>query len=307
MTASARDRLIAFKRSLPRTPRLDRRTIAARGLSFAVFTSPEVASAPPLFCVNGGMLYSHAILWPALAPLAATRQLILYDQRGRGASGAPPAERGSRIEYDAGDVVAIREALGIERWDILGHSWGGGIAMLAAARDTAHVRRLVAVDAVGATSAWIPSLHPGALARLSGAERETLAELDPSMLHADDPEIHARYSRAIYPAYFADHDLSAQFSPPREASATGAAVAARLRREGYDWRGSLQEIVARTCFIHGADDVIPARLAHESAALIPGAQVSVIDAAGHMPFFERPDEFFAATGAFLAAPEGAGA
>jgi proline iminopeptidase len=301
---SARERLKTFRKSQPRAPRLTRHTVHARGLSFAVFKSPEVTGVPPLLCVNGGMLYSHALLWPALAPLAATRQLVLYDQRGRGASSVPPAVHNSRIEYDAGDVIAIREALGIARWDLLGHSWGGGIAMLAAARDAIGVRRLVLVDAVGPTAAWIPSLHADALARLSGAEREALASIDPRTLHADDPEVHAEYSRAIYPAYFADHALAALFSPPREASAAGAAVAARLRREGYDWSGQVRAISARTLVIHGAQDVIPARLSQEIAALVPHAQTLIIDGAGHMPFFERPEEFFSAVNGFLGERDG---
>lgn len=303
MSAAARERLMAFKRSQPRTPRLTRRTVEARGLSFALFSTPEVTGTPPLLCINGGMLYSHAILWPALAPLAANRQLFLYDQRGRGASQEPPAVRNSRIEYDAGDVVAIREALGIGRWDLFGHSWGGGIAMLTAARDTLGVRRLVLADAVGATSEWIPSLHPDALARLTGAERATLAAIDPRSLHTPDPVLHAEYSRAIYPAYFDDHAFAALFRPPPEASATGAAVASRLRRDGYDWRASVRTIVARTLVLHGAGDVIPARLAREIAALVPHARAAVIDGAGHMPFFERPEEFFSLVRDFLDAPD----
>jgi proline iminopeptidase len=303
MTASARDRLVAFKTSQPRVPRLVRRAVTARGLSFAVFASPEVPGATPLLCINGGMLYSHVLLWPALAPLAANRQLILYDQRGRGASQAPPAVHASRIEFDAGDAVAIREALGVARWDVFGHSWGGGIAMLAAARDAIGVRRLVLSDAVGPTSLWIPSLHPDALARLSGVEREALAAIDPRMLHSDDPSVHGEYSRAIYPAYFADHDLAAMFRPPREASATGAATAARLRREGYDWRSIVQTIAARTLVVHGAQDVIPSRLATEIAALVPRSTMLIIDDAGHMPFFEQPEKFFAAVRGFLDEPD----
>jgi len=277
--------------------------VEARGLSFAVFTSPEVPGVPPLLCINGGMLYSHAILWPALAPLAAGRQLILYDQRGRGASEAPPAVAGSRIEYDAGDVVAIREALGIARWDVFGHSWGGGIAMLAGSRDAVGVRRLVLSDPVGPTSAWIASLHTDALARLSGVEREALAAIDPRTLHAGDPAVHSEYSRAIYPAYFADHDFAALFRPPVEASATGSAVASRLRREGYDWRSSVSTIAARTLVVHGAEDVIPSKLAREIAALVPRATALIIEGAGHMPFFEQPDEFFAAVRGFLDSPD----
>jgi proline iminopeptidase len=228
---------------------------------------------------------------------------VLYDQRGRGASQVPPAVQGSRVEYDAGDIPAIREALAIDRWDVLGHSWGGGIAMLATERDPLGVRRLVLVDAVGPTSDWLPSLHPGALARLAGLERETLAALDPSTLLAADPSLHGDYSRAIYPAWFADPEFARMFAPPRHASPTGAAVAARLRREGYDWRDAIRRIAVSTLVVHGEQDLLPSRVARENAALIVGARVAVIDGAGHMPFWEQPEQFFAVVGAFLDDPD----
>ena len=245
------------------------------------------------------MLYSHALLWPALSPLAVGRQIILYDQRGRGASQAPPALRNSRVEYDAGDVVAIREALGIARWDMFGHSWGGGIAMRAAERDAPGVRRLVTANAVGATSNWVAQLHANALARLDGSERAALAALDPHTLHADDPATHAEYSRAIYPAYFADREFSRGFAPPREASATGAAIAARLRREGYDWREPIRRIAATALVVHGTQDILPPRLATEIVACIPRAALQFIDGAGHMPFWEQPELFFRSVIDFL--------
>src|SRR4051812_47749541 len=130
-----REEFIAYRRSLGRTPTLDRMTVRVRGLDLAVWTSPPVAGTTPLLLVNGGLLYDHALLWPALSPLASARQVILYDQRGRGASQAPPNPLDARIEDDAEDVGALRRALGIRQWDVLGHSWGGGIAMLSTVRD----------------------------------------------------------------------------------------------------------------------------------------------------------------------------
>ena len=299
MTSSTQQRLAEFKKSQPRSPRLVSHRIRARGLEFAVFLSPAVAGRPPLLCVNGGLIHSHVVLWPALAPLAAGRQLVLYDQRGRGASQAPPATRAARIEHDAGDIPALRDALGIACWDILGHSWGGGIAMLAAERDPTGVRRLVLVDAVGATSDWMSSLHADAVARLTGDARQQLARLDPLLLRAGDSGIHAEYSRAVYPAYFADVELSRAFSAPRGESATGAAVASQLRREGYDWRQTLQRIRSVALVVHGTQDVLPRRLAAEIASLLPRATLADIYGAGHMPFFEQPAVFFETVRAFL--------
>ena len=175
--------------------------------------------------------------------------------------------------------------------------------MLAAARDGSGVRRLVMVDAVGVTSDWIPALHDAALSRLTGPARAILAALDPGLLHDDNPQTHAEYSRALYPAWFVDADLGSAFAPPAETSVTGAAVAARLRRDGYDWRDDARRVSATTLLLHGAGDVIPVAVAHETATLIPRSRVEIVAGAGHMPFWEQPATFFALVTGFLDAPD----
>ena len=302
---TARDRFLAHRHAVGPAPRLTRQTVRARGLDFAVFTSPPVEDAVPLCCVNGGLLFDHRILWPALAPLARRRQLVLYDQRGRGASQPPPGARAARIEHDAGDLPAIRAAMRIERWDLLGHSWGGGIAMLAAAQDQVATRRLVLVDSVGVTSGWLPGLHAAALALLRAGNSEAyeiLAAHDPAALTEPDPATHAAYARAFYPAWFADQTLAAIFAPPRSASVTGSAVAARIRREGYDWRDVVRALQVPSLVIHGERDVLPADQARQTVSLLPDARLELLAGAGHMPFWESPDRFFEVVERFLARP-----
>jgi len=298
-----RDDFIAFRRSLGATPRLHRRTVRARGIDFAVWHTPPVAGSTPLVCINGGLLYDHTLLWPALSPLAAKRQLFFYDQRGRGATPAPPAAKNAQIEHDAGDVGAIREALGIGRWDLLGHSWGGGIALLAAERDLAGTRAVVAVCPVGATSAWMPALDAAAIARLGPADRAVLERYPPASLSSDDPDVQSAHARAIYPAWFADRELAAMFSPPRATSITGAAIAARLRRVGYDWKAVLSALPVPVLVIHAERDLLPLESTRELVDLLgSSARLVVVPASGHMPFWEAPERFFALIDSFLSAP-----
>ena len=245
------------------------------------------------------MIFGHDMLWPALAPLAANRQLILYDLRGRGESSAPPNPSESTIEDDAADLGAIRRALGIRQWNVLGHSWGGGVAMLGVAADPAGTRRLVTVDAVGPTGEWIPILRRNALEKLTGEFRNRLARIDEASLTSSDPEIHAEQTQAIYPAWFVDSDMPARFSLPKKLNQTGSSVLARLRARHYDWRRELSNISVPTLVIHGELDPLPVETSKQLATAIPLAKHVVIPAAGHMPFWEAPDVFFPAVEAFL--------
>jgi proline iminopeptidase len=290
---------VAFRRTLPRTPRIERQTVRARGVDFAVFSSPPVGDAPPLVCVNGGMLYDHSMLWPALSPLATRRQVILYDQRGRGVSSAPANPTDATIEDDAADIGALRRALGIRKWDMLGHSWGGGIAMLAAFADAPGVRRMVLVDPVWPTSAWMTPLRSNVLARLNGAERAAVAEIPEEALGSPDPALHSRYSRAVYPAWFADSEMALRFTPPDAVSETGTAVLSRLRRDGYDWTERVSALSVPTLVIHGEEDALPLADFSAESYMVPNARLVVVPTSGHMPFWEAPQLFFSQVDSFL--------
>jgi proline iminopeptidase len=245
------------------------------------------------------MLYDHSMLWPALSPLAEQRQVVLYDQRGRGASSTPADLAAATIDDDALDVGAIRRALGVRRWDVLGHSWGGGIAMLASANDPAGVRRLVLVDSVGPTSDWMAPLRANVLERLHGAQREAVARISDEMLAEPDPVLHSEYSRAVYPAWFADAEMAKRFTPPAAMSPTGAAVLARLRGEGYDWRPRLSALSVQTLVLHAELDPLPLTVSRDISYILQEARHVVVPSSGHMPFWEAPERFFALLSDFL--------
>jgi pimeloyl-ACP methyl ester carboxylesterase len=170
--------------------------------------------------------------------------------------------------------------------------------------DPDAVRRLVLVDAVGPTGWWLPRLVPDAVARLEARGDERAAEELRPFLSEDlgrpDPALHARYARALYPAWFADPELARLLSPPHAESATGAAVVARLRTEGYDWREAVRALRVPTLVIHGDEDLLPVDVAREIGAEAPQAQVALVPGAGHMPFWESPAHFFELVEHFLA-------
>jgi len=174
--------------------------------------------------------------------------------------------------------------------------------MLATERDRSAVRRLVLVDSVGPVGNWQENLLRDALPRLGPSDRAILEHIDTDALLRPEPGIHSAYSRAMYAAWFADASLAAMFSPPRSHSRTGAAVAARLRGEGYDWRALLRAVSVPTLVMHGERDLLPVGVAREIVATLGNTRLEVIPDAGHMPFWESPELFFTLVESFLSTP-----
>jgi len=103
----------------------------------------------------------------------------------------------------------------------------------------------------------------------------------------------------VYPAWFADAEMASRFTPPAATSETGAAVLARLRNAGYDWRPQLSALSIETLVIHGELDPLPRTLFPDTSYILSNARHAVVPSSGHMPFWEAPERFFAVVESFL--------
>ena len=100
-------------------------------------------NGPAVLALHG--LASSAHWYDLVAPLLRDRyRIIAPDQRGHGKTTAPP--NGYDWQSVASDVVGLMEALDLHRFSVLGHSWGGYVALNAAARFPENVRQLVMIE-----------------------------------------------------------------------------------------------------------------------------------------------------------------
>ena len=88
----------------------------------------RVGSGPPMLVIHGGPLMDHGYLLPWLEPLSRERELIYFDQRLSGRSRGTADSASVRLDTLVADMEEIRQALGLERWDLMAHSWGGLLA-----------------------------------------------------------------------------------------------------------------------------------------------------------------------------------
>ena len=86
--------------------------------------------------------------WRAVVPaLAREFRVVAPDQRGFGASDKPEGVENYRTDRILEDLIALADALGLERFTLVGHDWGGAVAWLAALRYPDRLSRLVIVNA----------------------------------------------------------------------------------------------------------------------------------------------------------------
>ncbi|NLI98036.1 alpha/beta hydrolase [bacterium] len=90
-----------------------------------IFWVEQEGEGPPLVLVHGGPGVDHRYFHPCLFSLAEKRRLIYYDLRAHGMSPESSPARPHGVMQDADDLDTLRLALGLERIDLLGHSYGG--------------------------------------------------------------------------------------------------------------------------------------------------------------------------------------
>lgn len=239
-----------------------------------------------------------------LGGLSAHRTLLGLDLRGTGESAQPADPATYRCDRLVDDVEALRTHLGLDRIDLLGHSAGGSLAVLYAARHPDRVGRLVLA---------CPSPRPVGV-EIGDADRREVAEL-----RRGEPwfaDAFAAFERiwsgdfsdanwpAIAPFSHGRWDADRQAFTAREADAINAdAAAAYYAADALApdaTRVALTRLTAPVLLLAGEYDVgLPPKRAAEYAALFPAAELVVQPGSGHFPWLDDPAWFVRAVAAFL--------
>jgi 3-oxoadipate enol-lactonase len=213
---------------------------------------------------------------------ASTHLVIAYDFRGNGRSDKP--DESQSMATFVNDTVALLDHLGLAPAHVYGQSFGGMVAMQMALSHPRHVRSLV----LGCTHAGpARSVKPGADARVP-KDKPYLALYAPAFAE-EHPE-------------HVEEDILVGSQNPRPLHAG--------RRQwqvfqSWDVWDRLGEISRPTLVIHGTEDrLVPVENGRRLAAAIPGAELVLLEGAGHVYHSEQPDVADRAVLDFQARTEG---
>ena len=273
--------------------------ISVRGVSMYI---DVIGHGPPLVLMHGGPGLDHVSLMP-FRDLADRHTLVFYDHRCNGRSTGVPVTSMTWENLTA-DADALRETLGFERWAVLGHSFGGHVALEYALRYPERVTRLVLLDTAG-DARWSQKNAAEVLSG-RGYSPKTVAVARRFYSGRVAPKDFVRAAFRLLPAY--DH----RFSIVRTARGMLAGAWRMKTRpealtfggrmmQGWSVMDRLGEIRVPTLVLAGHDDFLfPPESQALLAAGIPDARLRIIERAGHNPQSERTDVTLAAVADFLA-------
>lgn len=254
--------------------------------------------APPTLLMHGGLGLDHTYL-RAFDRLAPDRRVIYYDHRSNGRSPATPAD-GVTMSDLAADANALCRELELGSVDVIGHSYGGFVALEMALRHPEAVRRLVLVDTFPGHT---PEVGEQVMAQV--AARQPGPEVF-EVLNATEPPSSVEEQRTMFakivPLYVHRVDVSvleAALADVRFSLEGGAVGDAAVS----DWNvaDELDRISAPTLVLCGRHDwICPLPQSELMAERIPGARLVVFDESGHFPWLEEPEKFWGALDDFLA-------
>ena len=262
-----------------------------------------VGRGDPLLLMHGGPGLDHVSLTP-FRKLADRHTVVFYDHRCNGRSTGVPVTSMTWENLTA-DADALREELGFERWAVLGHSFGGNVALEYVLRYPGRVSQLVLLDTAG-DARWSQERAGDVLAG-RGFSRKTVAVARRFYDGRITPKDFLRASIRLLPAY--DHRFSL-LRLAREMIEGGwraemrpeALIFGGQMMRGWSVMDRLGEIGVPTLVIAGHDDFLfPPESQALLAAGIPNARLRIIERAGHNPQSERPAETLRAVADFLAA------
>jgi pimeloyl-ACP methyl ester carboxylesterase len=210
-----------------------------------------------------------------------SRRGVALDLRGHGRS-EPPSDGQYRIEAQVSDVDAVADALGLERFALVGHSFGAGVALEYAAARPARVTHLAVADPIGdGTQTPEEEIEPFLQALDSPAYTETIEGYWSSIAGSDG---------AVLERLLADLRAT-----PRETVVRGLHAVMV-----YDPKPALARLRAPTLAVITPANDFP----YSMHKLPPGLPSRVIEGTGHWLQIERPAEFNRILDQFLAQKNG---
>ncbi len=263
----------------------------------------------PLLVLHGGPGAGHDYL-ETLEALAVDRPVFFYDQLGCGESDRPDDPSLWRIERFVAEVGAVRRGLGLEKVHVLGHSWGGWLAIEYMLTCPSGVLSLVLAGTSASTAEYARTVAP-LVAALPVETRETLRRYE-ALGAYHHPEYEAAVMRFMqrhlcrldpWPDALVRSGRNIEGTPVYEAMFGPNEFTVTGNLKEWDRSDRLHEIVVPTLITCGRSEGAGPSCAATLQKGIAGSRLQVFERSTHMAHLEKPEEYARVIREFLTSGE----
>lgn len=259
----------------------------------------------PIIVIHGGPGLTQDYLLPNMEPLATTNQVIFYDQRGCGNSTGELKAETINIATFVEDLERLRKEFKFEKIALLGHSWGGLLAMQYAIAHPDAVEKLILSNACPASQGEFCLFIDEWFKRMTPYLDELNEVKNSEGFKKGDPETMKRYYLMQFRTYCYD---------PKKAELLNLALTPKAAIDGlkvfeflnesflskpYNLHDSLKGLTIPTLIIHGDIDPIPFATAEHIHRSMRNSQFILMKNCGHLPYVEDPEAYFKKIAEFL--------
>jgi proline iminopeptidase len=278
-----------------------------------------IGHGAPLVIIHGGPGASHDYFLPYLLPLMRSNKLVFIDERGSGKSSKLEDAKQYTIANMVEDIETVRQALGLGKISLLGHSFGGALVQAYAFKYQKNLSHLI----LGSTFASTKELNE-ALAKMKAemvpSERDRVNAIEAAGLFGKGALWeHGRYSeeyaklawgKGYFPYVYVNHpdpnydpvssNTSTAWDVYREMWGSNGEFIVDGNLKEVEYVSRLPEIKVPTLIIVGDHDESDPRMSQEMHEKIAGSKLVILPKSGHMTFVDQPEMFLKAVGEFVA-------
>jgi proline iminopeptidase len=264
-------------------------------------------SGTPVIFLSGGPGFTVDYMVPVGDFVPASFQRVFYEQRGTGRSKvASMTAENMTLPHVVADLEALRVHLKQERLFLVGHSWGGMLAMAYAAAHPDRIDRMILIGPGGPTLEFTEWFNDNIHMRLRPEDIEAERYWNEAPKRGVDVNKAAlEQVRAITPGYFFERAKGLAFASQLPDGTLTLQVNTLLftdMAKGYDSRPGLRQLDRPVLIVQGHQDPVGDKTAEDIHAAIKSSELVYLNQCGHFPWLEQPEallrtmtEFFTRT------------
>ena len=262
-------------------------------------------SGPPLLIINGGPGMNSDGFVSLAEKLPSNYTRIIYDQRGTGKSTLEKVNAKTvTMDLLIADIEALREHLKIEKWNVLGHSFGGMLASYYASLHPDRIEKLILSSSGGIDLNLTTYVGERTNQMLTKQQRDSLDYWN-RKLSSGDTTYTARIGRgrALAPAYVYDkkHIPAIAERLTQGNSTLNSLLWEDMRRIDFNCAPKLKNFKSLVLVIAGKNDLLDTETAERSHKAFPNSKLVLLDKCGHYGWLDREEDYFKEITNFLAA------